>query len=624
LPYAKIARVRRFSILCALLLAALVLPNIAGAQSGSKLSLRFLQTESFPIVSGYLDARDSLGARITDLQAAELLVLEDGSPQPVDQLRVVQPGLRVIVVVNPAESFAIRDSKAITRYEYVKQALTAWSNNLSSTVTSLSLITPTGILADEAEASEWVPALESFQPDLGVLEVNAQTMSQALSLAAQPTTEAGMGTAIFWVTATPRPEGLTTLSEWGTALAELGVPLFIWQIDSPSNFESDAAISLQNLTQASGGQMFSFSGSETLPSPEDYFASLRSAYFFQYTSRVRNAGSHEVAVQFQREGANVTSLPVSFELDIRPPSPILVSPPSQIERAASQSDPQQLAPFSQPIEAVVEFSDGFERSLVRSSLFVDGEVVAENTAAPFNRFAWDLSSYDISQQVFLHVEVEDELGLVGTTIDFPVEISVVTPPNWFQVFLSRGAPTLALSIVIIAAGAFFLVMLLSGRLDPNKLVRPRRSRRAPVPVPDTDPLTDSPLAVEDTTQELSGQPFATPNAPAFLQRLSIQEASQSAQLLALEDGEVLIGSAKACNVVLKDESVEAQHARLTQYADGGYHLADLGSTAGTWVNYAPVSPEGSQLQDGDLVHIGRVAFRFLLNRSSNGSAEHSE
>lgn len=613
---------RRFSILLALLLAALAVPNIAGAQSGARLNLRFLQTESFPIISGYLDARDSSGARITDLQATELLAVEDSLPQPVDQLRTVQPGLRVILVINPAESFAIRDSKAITRYEYIKQAILAWSNNLSSTTdTTLSLITPAGVVVDEAQAGEWVTALESFQPDFGVLEVNTQTLSQALSLAAQPTAEPGMGTAIFWVSATPRAEGLTAMSEWGTALTDLGVPLFIWQIDSPSNFESDVALSLQNLAQASGGQMFSFSSPETLPSPEDYFAPLRSAYFFQYTSRLRNAGSHEVAVQFQREGSNVTSQPVSFELDIQPPSPILVSPPAQIERGPSQSDPQQLAPFSQPIETVVEFPDGFERNLVRSTLFVDGEVAAENTAAPFTRFVWDLSSYDVSQQVFLHVEVEDELGLVGTTIDFPVEISVVTRPNWFQVFLARGAPTLALSIVIIAAGAFFLVMLLSGRLDPNKLVRPRRSRRVPAHEPQSDPLTDSPLVVEVADQDLVSQPVATPNAPAFLQRLSIQEAAQSAEILALEQGEVLIGSSKVCSVVLKDESVEAEHARLTQYSDGGYHLADLGSTAGTWVNYAPVSPEGSQLQDGDLVHIGRVAFRFLLNQSSNGSAE---
>jgi hypothetical protein len=614
--------VRGFSILCGLLLAALALPTIAGAQSGARLNLRFLQTESFPIVSGFLDARDQSGGRITDLQAAELLVLEDGSPAPVDQLRAVQPGLRVILVLNPAESFAIRDSKAITRYEYVKQALVAWSNNLSSTiVTTLSVITPAGVLVDESQPDQWITALESFQPDFGELEVDPQTVSQALSLAAQPTAEPGMGTAIFWVTATPQAASLTAMSEWGTTLTDLGIPLFIWQIDSPSNFESDAAISLQSVAQASGGQMFNFSGPETLPSPEDYFASLRTAYFFQYTSHLRNAGSHEVAVQFQREGANVTSQPISFELEIQPPSPILVSPPAQIERGPSQSDPQQLAPFSQPIETVVEFPDGFERNLVRSSLFVDGELVAENTGEPFTRFVWDLTSYGVSQQVFLHVEVEDELGLVGTTIDYPVEISVVTPPNWFQVFLARGAPTLALSIVIIAAGAFFLVMLLSGRLDPNKLVRPRRARRVPASEPWADPLTDSPFAVEIPTQENAVQSVATPNTPAFLQRLSIQEAAQSAQLLALEQGEVLIGSGKTCNVVLQDDSVEIQHARLTQYSDGGYHLADLGSTAGTWVNYAPVSPEGSQLQDGDLVHIGRVAFRFLLNRSSNGSAE---
>ena len=32
--------------------------------------------------------------------------------------------------------------------------------------------------------------------------------------------------------------------------------------------------------------------------------------------------------------------------------------------------------------------------------------------------------------------------------------------------------------------------------------------------------------------------------------------------------------------------------------------------AGTWINYAPVTPDGGRLQHGDLIHIGKVGFRF--------------
>jgi hypothetical protein len=41
---------------------------------------------------------------------------------------------------------------------------------------------------------------------------------------------------------------------------------------------------------------------------------------------------------------------------------------------------------------------------------------------------------------------------------------------------------------------------------------------------------------------------------------------------------------------------------------------DEGSIAGTWINYAPVSRQGLCLQHGDLVHIGRVGFRYTQRK----------
>jgi pSer/pThr/pTyr-binding forkhead associated (FHA) protein len=46
--------------------------------------------------------------------------------------------------------------------------------------------------------------------------------------------------------------------------------------------------------------------------------------------------------------------------------------------------------------------------------------------------------------------------------------------------------------------------------------------------------------------------------------------------------------------------------------NGAFRLADEGSTAGTWVNYTPVSHEGTRLEHGDLIHFGRVGYRFML------------
>jgi pSer/pThr/pTyr-binding forkhead associated (FHA) protein len=64
--------------------------------------------------------------------------------------------------------------------------------------------------------------------------------------------------------------------------------------------------------------------------------------------------------------------------------------------------------------------------------------------------------------------------------------------------------------------------------------------------------------------------------------------------------------------IIDDPSIEGLHARLKRGQDEVFRLSDAGSVGGTWVNYAPVSQEGICLQHGDLIHFGRVGFRFQL------------
>ncbi len=616
---------RRIFPLLALLLTAL--PQSVLAQTGARLNLHDLQTEAFPFITGYFDARDGSGARLADLQVADVQVLEDGTPQPVQQLRSVDPGLRVIVVITPAESFNIRNSQAQTRFDLVKQALDAWVTTLpSGSDTLLTLITPEGALIHDGSAADWMAALDSYTPASGATEAGTQSITQALDLAAEPPSEPGMATAIWWITATPQSEALTSLPDWQTTLTQQGVPIFIWQVDAPSTFESQSSQSLQSLVEATGAQRFTFSSGVSFPNPEDYFSPLRSVYFFQYSSQLRTAGEHEIAIQLHSADAIVASQSLTINLDIQLPNPILVSPPSHIDRAPSEQDPQLLAPFSQPIEIVVEFPDGFERNLLRSTLYVNDKPVAENSTAPFTHFSWDLGSYTESQQVLLRVEVQDKLGLVGTSVELPVDLSVQSPPGWFQGLLARGGTMLALSVVLIAAGAFFLVMVLSGRLSPSQLRVKRLFGGEPEIAPQPlDPLRDSPPGVEANLTPTGARKtvFASEpkvsSAPAYLQRLTVQDPNQPALVRPLDTTELLIGSDPASNLVLDDSSVEKQHARLVLDPDGQYHIVDLGSHAGTWVNYAPVSPQGSRLQDGDIVHVGRVAFRFLLDHKISQS-----
>lgn len=605
----------------ALVWVLLAFPQVMQAQTGASLTLRLLQTELFPQITGFVDARNANGAFLADLTAEDLVAVEDGSPQSLEQLRLVETGLRLIVAFNPAQSFAIRNSQGSTRYELVKEEILAWSDALPKDGgPSLALLSPEGLQRSFTNPETWTEAYEEYLPDLSPSEANLQVVGEALQVLVQPEEQQpGQGAALWLVSATPEVGDPSVLEALQQQALERGMRVFVWLVDAPSRLESETALAMQDLALSTGGAFFAFSGDEEFPNVEAYFDSLGRAYLFQYTSQLRTQGEHSIGLQFAGEEGDASTQPFTFELEIEPPEPIFVSPPAQIERAPSKEDPQSLAPFNQPLEIIVEFPDGVDRNLVRTTLYVNGDRQAENHTAPFNHFVWGLSGYTTSQRVFIQVEVEDEFGMVGASIELPVEITVQPPAGNLRNFVARNAGLFTLSVAVLAAGAVLAILVLSGRIAPPPL---RTQRFQPRRVEESDPLLQSPLDDEDAAynrfdQETPAQanPLASAQSTwAYLQPIDPGETSVADGFIPLRTGEVLLGQDPAAGVVIEDNSVQAQHAKLRRLESGECELADLGSEAGTWLNYAPVSPEGSPVQDGDLIHIGRVPFRFRLNR----------
>jgi diguanylate cyclase (GGDEF)-like protein len=82
---------------------------------------------------------------------------------------------------------------------------------------------------------------------------------------------------------------------------------------------------------------------------------------------------------------------------------------------------------------------------------------------------------------------------------------------------------------------------------------------------------------------------------------------------------VTLGRGGECGIAVPDNSVSRQHARV-EPRDDGYHVVDLGSTNGTFVNDEPVAD--ARLGDGDYLRIGGVIYRFLAG--GNVEAEYHE
>jgi len=103
-----------------------------------------------------------------------------------------------------------------------------------------------------------------------------------------------------------------------------------------------------------------------------------------------------------------------------------------------------------------------------------------------------------------------------------------------------------------------------------------------------------------------------PTAIAFLAPLMGSDGATLPTPLLVTAEDVTLGrDPLQSSLVISDPSVEAVHARLHHEGET-FLITDAGSVAGTWVNYVLVPPQGMRLEHADIVHIGRVGFRFKL------------
>jgi two-component system, cell cycle response regulator len=78
----------------------------------------------------------------------------------------------------------------------------------------------------------------------------------------------------------------------------------------------------------------------------------------------------------------------------------------------------------------------------------------------------------------------------------------------------------------------------------------------------------------------------------------------------IEQPVLTIGRSSQCDIQIDDENVSRKHAEIS-FRDGLVWLTDLQSTNGSYVNSKRVSE--IPLNDGDLVLIGRVLFKFIYS-----------
>jgi len=586
---------------------------------------------NFPYFETYLTVYDSQGKFIQNLKTTDIRLLEDGHSAPVTGVKELRPGVQAVIAISPGPPFAIQNSQAVSRYDSVIESLEKWGRSrIGTTIDDLSFLTTGGASTSHvSDPAEWLSTLTSSQVDAKIATPSLDTLSRAVELAADPTARPGMGSAVLFIT--PPFEGTLdgSLDNIASQAEQNGIKIFVWMVASPGVFSSAEADRLAELAGGTGGAFFAYSGEEDLPDPETYFAPLRNIYHLNYESKIKNNGTHQLKVQVKTESGQITSPGKNFEFEIQPPQPAVISPPIQIIRKPPSEDigprkadieTNNFFPGEQEINIIFDFPDGLVRPIVRSGLYVDGDLAAENIEPPFDQFIWNLEDFITNGSHTLQVEVEDSLGLTGRSAEIPVEISFDLPEANPWATVNNNIPVFSVFAILLAGAVLVLVLIMGGRLRPHLPGKKEERRRKSDPV--TQPVTDDNTTSSQRFYKLASRlkwskgPVST-QAYALLTMVSDSDDTAASTPIPIISDDLPIGSdPNQAILVLDDPSIEELHAHLRRSEDSTFRLADEDTIAGTWINYTPVSKEGTKLEHGDLIHIGRVGFRFSMRDTS--------
>ncbi len=605
----------------------------ARAQTGAYAEIVTIDAQNFPQISALLDVFNANGGFESNLQPSNLTVYEDGQPRPVDTLTQLDVPVQIVVAVNPAPALDVRDSNGVARFSRVVEALGNWTNaQPADSRDDLSLVSLSGSLITHAKVTDWFVSLGSFKPDFRKSTPNLNTLSIALDTVNLPVPQPGMKRAILFITPHIEDPNIdNTIAPLIQRAVQSKVRVFVWFVDAEEEFVSASANAFKSLALQTNGSFTAFSGIETLPDPNVYFAPLRRVHALTYTSALNTAGAHTLGIYVNTPQGNIPALDQTFNVDIQPPNPIFVSPPLQITRQPPADDPynpKSLTPEQQVLQIIVEFPDGHARELKRTSLYVDGVVVAENLKPPFDRFVWDLSAYDESSQHTIIVEAEDSLGLKKSSIGIPVNMTVVQVPRGVQALFARYSTYLVMGALGLAGIALLGILLRSRRSNAERKERRETKRNFDDPL--TQPvaaLTEPPVSATTKVKtaprqpvKLQTKPLRIEDASAYLVRLTSGGEPASVAPIPIIEKDMTFGTDPVQSMhVLDDATISPLHARIKQTEGGIFTIYDHGSVAGTWVNFDPVAREGRRLAHGDRIHFGGLVYRFELKQAPPAS-----
>jgi hypothetical protein len=579
------------------------------AQANVRLRVSKPDITQFPQISFSLSITDESGRHISGLSPSNFSLIEDGQTLAISSLDEVSVGTRQIFIINSSRGLRGRDALGFTRFDYVREALTEWWARLDAATVGtddLNLTTLDGdLVLHSSLAAELSAALSAYEPSFEAEFASFDPLLQSLQLSNDNLSMARMPTLIFFITPLITEAQDLPLANTITWATDNDITIYPILVGPPEILEFPEMDNFQLLADATGGELIFFDANEGLNALADRILTRRMLYDLSYTSKANSTGSHNLQVRVTSDNLDAISDPSSFSINISAPELIILQMPDRIVRETENPDLslEAIQPTSASLQFLVAFPDGYPRDIVSSQLFIDNQLVEIRTQPPFDVFEWDISGYQETASHDIKIMVEDSLGLQGSATGMPVTVEVIIP----ETTLTSFRPDV--EILLPVGGGLALLLIISAAAI---IVVRRRGTKTPSPDTRRKSTPSRSIGLRRKSDEALIEATLIPTTPDM----------PSISLIGMDL--VLGRDASISAARLDDPSVNALHARVIRLASGDYLIRDQGSVAGTWVNYQQVPERGSILRHGDVIHLGRVKFKFQRRNPPPESRIHVE
>lgn len=614
--------------LVALILLVCLLPvgNGYAQTNESSLEITDINIRNFPEISLNVKGHhlsEALSDSLSDIE-----IIENGTTITPDSLEYHYQGVHFALAINPDSSFLERGGDGVPYHLAITEAVQSVGpepenaqNNRYSFFSN-----PEINLVETEDYASWAQLVSGFE----TIDSNqsASLSSLELAVSALEASVLPLDTILVYVTPYLDYRLLPEFYELIGRAGELGVETHVWMAMTRRILGSSYEIELLEQITAAGGTLSPLTGTELVPNPREYMEGKGRSYTINYQSALRTAGDYELSIRAKFANSPTLQSPeMTLALDLQPTKLTFLNVPETLQVTFNNDGSFQ--PNQLPIEALIEFPDGYPRSILNSTLYVNGERLLSNTQSPYGNFVIDLEPYLDDPELELELRLQDDFGLQGRSEVKTVALDVFKPESLTQTAW-YSSPWLWIGLLGSLAVLAFLILrkpkskkeVVEDGQDEAEIQRDEKIER---PEKKSFFVVFRSKRVKKPNGKKEKEGKDNGSEKAYIPKAVIQPLMKYGSLTRLDPDQTpsaekphllteaitLIGrDPSVANLVLDDPTIEPLHAEIHFYPDGRIRLTDFNSTSGSYVNFKAVGSQGANLQHADLIHFGTLLFRF--------------